>query len=95
MTLYISYSLTATWTFTFGYLKWTPDVAFTGNFSYIVFDQYVRQDIGRKKQPKMRNELVAVSFCLACLKNIGHGVTLIPQNERLKCITFEIKVSLG
>ena len=32
-----SYPLTATQTLTFGYITWTPDVAFTGSFLDIVF----------------------------------------------------------
>ena len=41
------YSLTTTQTLTFGYIKWTPDSAFTGSFIDIVFGQYARKGIGK------------------------------------------------
>ena len=47
-----SYSLTATQTLSFGYIKWTPYVAFTDSFLYIVFGQYARQGMGKKTATK-------------------------------------------
>ena len=60
-----SYCLTANVTLTFGYIKWTPDVAFTGSFLDIVFGHYLRKEMGKKLPLKMRNESIIASFCSA------------------------------
>ena len=41
-------SSTATQTLTFGYIKWTPDVAFSGSYLDIVFGKYFRQEMVKK-----------------------------------------------
>ena len=46
-----SYSLTATQTLTFGYIKRTPYVDFTGTFLDIVLGQYFRQEMVKKLPP--------------------------------------------
>ena len=46
-----SYSLDATQILKFGHIKWTPDAAFTGSFLDTVFDQYLRQEMGKKLPP--------------------------------------------
>ena len=33
---------------TFGCIKWTPDVSFTGSFLDIVFNRYFRKVMGKK-----------------------------------------------
>ena len=68
--LNISYSLTATRTLIFGYIKWTLDVAFTGIFLDIVCGQYFRQEMGKTLPPQMRNESVITSFCLERLPRV-------------------------
>ena len=65
------YYLTATQTLTFGYIKWTPDVAFTDSFFDIVFGQYFRQE--KKMPPTMWNESVIV----ISPGNIAHSVMSI------------------
>ena len=45
------FSLTATRALTFGYIKWTPDIAFTDSFLDIVFGQYLRKEMGKKLPP--------------------------------------------
>ena len=52
MTLYISSYLAATQILTFGYIKWNPDVVFTGSLFDIVFGQYFRQWMGEKTATK-------------------------------------------
>ena len=82
-----SYSLTATRTLTFGYIKWNPDVAFTGSFFDIVFGQYFRQGLG-KKMPKRGGDSVVASFAR---KYHPYCHVCFVKNERLEC---EIKVYL-
>ena len=41
-----SYYLTDNQTLNFGYIKWTPDVAFNGSFLDIVSGQYFRKGMG-------------------------------------------------
>ena len=62
MKFYFSYSLTSTRTLSFGYIKWTHNVALTGSFLGILFGQYVRRGMGRNPPPKMRNEFVVANF---------------------------------
>ena len=89
MTLYLCYSLTGIQNPTFGYIKWTPDVALTGSFLDVVFGQYLRQEMGQKMPPKMLNESVIAFFdqkyCPWC------HVRFV-KNKRIEC---EIKVPLG
>ena len=59
-----SYYLTANQTLTFGYIKWTPDDIFTGNFLDIVSVQYFRQEMGKILPPKMQNDPVIAYVCL-------------------------------
>ena len=47
-----SYYSTATLTLTFGYIKWTPDIAFTGGLLDIMFGWYFRQEMGKKTATK-------------------------------------------
>ena len=83
-----SYSSTATRTLTFGYIKCTPDVAFTVSFLDIVFGQYFRQEMGKNCLNKCGMSLSSHIFAwkyrpwchVCCMKN-----------ERLEC---KIKVSL-
>ena len=89
MTIYFSYSLTTTQTPTFGHIKWTLDVAFTGSFLHIVSVQHARQGMGEKIPPKNWNEFVIASF--PCQFSPWCHVLLV-KNERMD---FEIKVSLG
>ena len=58
------YSLTAIQNLTFGYIKWTPDVALTGSFLDILFGRYFRQGMGEKLPPKMWNDSVVAIFSL-------------------------------
>ena len=55
--------------------KQSPDFVFTGSFLDIVFGHYSRQEIEKKQPPKILNEFVIASFCLAGLDNINHGVS--------------------
>ena len=75
-----SYSLTDTRTLTFGYIKWTPDVAFTGSFLDIVFDQCFRQKNGPKIATK-NSEWVCHRIFL--LVNLAHGV--ISVSWKMRC----------
>ena len=59
----ISYYLTATQTLNFGYIKWTPDVAFTLSLPDIVFGRYFRQGMVQKLPLKMCNYPIITSFC--------------------------------
>ena len=54
-----------TQTLTFGYIKWNPDVAFTGSFLDIVFGRYVRRGMDKKMSPEMQNKFTIASFHLA------------------------------
>ena len=65
-----SYYLTATRTLNFGYIKWTPDVAFTGSLLDIVFGQYFRQEMGKKTTTKT---VEWVCHCQFLLGNLAHG----------------------
>ena len=47
-----SFYLTATQTLTFGYIKWTLDVAFTGSLFDILFGPYVSHENGKKTATK-------------------------------------------
>ena len=47
MSSYFSYPLTATQTLTFGYIKWTTDVAFIAIFLDIVFGHFFRRGMGK------------------------------------------------
>ena len=42
----------ATKNLTFGYIKWTPDVAFAVSFLDIMFGQYARQGMGKNTATK-------------------------------------------
>ena len=57
-----SYYLTANRTLTFGYIKWTLDVDFTGSFLDIVFGQYFRQKMGKNCQHKSGMSLSSQVF---------------------------------
>ena len=52
MTFSFSFSLTATQTLTFGYIKWTLDVAFTVSLFDILFGHYVSHEKGKKTATK-------------------------------------------
>ena len=65
-----SYYLTATQTLTFDNIKWTPDVAFAGNFLGIVFGQYFRPEMGKNCHHKYRMSLSSRVF----LDGFAHGV---------------------
>ena len=80
MTLYFPYSLTATQTPTFGYIKWTPDVAVTNSFCDIVFGRYARQGMGKKTTTK-NMEWVRCHYFLV---NISHGVISVSWKMRDK-----------
>ena len=67
ITLYLFYSLTATRTPTFEYIKWTPDIDLTGSCFDIVFGKNFRRGMGKKMLPKTRNGLVVASFRSAIL----------------------------
>ena len=62
-------SITTTWTLTFGYIKWNPDVAFTGSFPDIVFGQYFRQEMGKISPHKWEISLSSPVL----IENIDHG----------------------
>ena len=84
-----SYSVTATRTSTFWYIKRTPDFVFTGIFPDIVFGQFFRQRMEKKLPPKTKNEPIVTSFFWEILLMVS---CLFLKNERLEC---EIKIYLG
>ena len=69
-----SYSLTSTRTLTFGYKKWTPDVALIGYFLGVVFGQYFRQGMGKKTATKNTKCVCCHQFFLI---NLVYGVMSI------------------
>ena len=71
MKLYIFYSLTATQTLTFEYVKYTPDFSFTGSFLDIVSGQYIRLGMGEKNSTKNKQR---VRRCQFLLVNIARDV---------------------
>ena len=82
--------LTTKQTLTFGYIKWTPDVAFTGSFPDIMFGQYFKRGKGQKNcHQKLRMALLLPVFDRQ-YRPWCHVRFL--KNERLEC---EIKVPLG
>ena len=89
--LYIifAYYLTTTRTLTFGYIKWNPDVAFTGSILDILFGQYFRQEMGKNCHNKCGMSLSSQYFAWQSL--LWRHVSFV-KSERLEC---EINVSLG
>ena len=65
-----SYYLTTTRNLTFGYIKWTPDFAFTGGFLGIVVGQYFRQEMVKNYHQKYGMSLSLPVF----IGNLAHGV---------------------
>ena len=57
-----SYYLTSTQNLTVGYIKRTPDYAFTYSFLDILFVQYFRQEMSKTLTSKIRNESDIASF---------------------------------
>ena len=86
----LRYSLTITQTLTFGCIKWTSDVAFTGSFLDIVFVRYFRQMMG-KKICHQKCGMGPLSPVFARQYRPWCQVNSV-KNERLEC---EIKVPLG
>ena len=84
-----SCSLTDIQNLTFGCIKCTPYVAFTGSFLDIVFCQHVRRGMGKKFHQKCVISLSSPVFTHK--SHLWCHVNFV-KNERLEC---EIKVSLG
>ena len=83
------YSLTSTRTLTFGYIKLTPDVSFTGIFLDIVLGQNFRQEMGKNCHQKcgmsLSSHFFSQKYCPWCHFSFV-------RNERLEC---ESKVPIG
>ena len=85
----LCYSLTTTWTLTFGYIKRTPYVDFTCSFLDIVFCQYSRQDTGKKLPQKFGMSISSIFFAR---KLFPWCPVHFLKKYNLEC---EIKVTLG
>ena len=91
-----SSSLTATRNLNFAYIKWNPDVLFTGIFLDIVLGRYVRWGMGKKSDTKNPQWVLCCHFLLG-----GFGKyhpwrhVRFVKNKRLDWVIGKIKAYLG